>query len=219
MTSATSVSSTHNYHGNSDINFCLDEQDGLSVTIDTERLHLRSVLATEQEYDSYAALFGDEDVMCKYQSGVKKNREDMVSRINDTWVKRWHGNDPYSAFAVFKRDTDDFLGHINLGHGDVAGESEVAYLFMKNCWRQGFGTESVTAVVQEYAPATVQEGYLLDGKALVKVLATARPDNPGSCVILETVGMQLIGKEEKYGALRHCYALELKDIPKTIERG
>lgn len=48
-----------------------------------------------------------------------------------------------------------------IGHGDEPGQSEVAYLFMKNHWGKGLGTEAVNAVVKEYAPATVLERYTL----------------------------------------------------------
>src|SRR5258708_5574228 len=105
--------------------------------------------------------------------------------------------------CLYKNDSDDFLGNVVLGHGNTAGESELAYLFMKNCWKQGFGTEAVTPVVREYAPATVNEGYKLEGKPLCKIVATSRPDNPASCRILERVGMKKTGEEQKFGAQRN----------------
>jgi RimJ/RimL family protein N-acetyltransferase len=212
MSLAAATSSTHSYRGNSEINFFSDDQDGLSVTIDTDRLHIRSVEATEDEYDRYEALFGSQDVMGKFATGQTKTREEMRTRINDIWVKRWQEHDPYTGLAVFRNDTDDFLGHVVLGHGDAPGESELAYLFNRPYWRKGYGSEAVTAVVKEYAPATVKEGYLLDGKVLETIVATARPDNPASGRILEKVGMQFIRAEEKYGAMRHHYAIHLNAI-------
>ncbi len=211
MASATRVTSTHTYSGISEINFCLDEEKGLTVTIDTERLHIRSVEAKEEDYTCFAALFGDKEVMCKFATGATRTKEEITDRIKDPWVKRWNGNDPYSALAVFKQDSDDFVGTVVLSH-DKPGVSELAYLVMQACWNRGFGKEAVTPIVREYAPATVEEGYLLDGKPLQKVIATARPDNPYSCKILAGLGMQFTGEEEKYGALRHRYAIELKDI-------
>ena len=212
----TNISSTHTYRGSAEVNFFLDEKDALAVTIDTERLHIRSVEASEEDCSSYVALFGDQDVMGKFATGQTKTREDMETRVRDVWVKRWHQNDPYSGLAVFKNDTDDFLGHVQIGHGDAAGQSELAYLFMRNHWGKGFGAEAVTAVVKEYAPATVEEGYAIDGKVLEKITATARPDNPGSIKILEKLGMHKVGEEEKYGALRHCYSIDLIELSKKV---
>lgn len=214
---ATAVSHTHTYRGNSEINFFSDDQDGLSVTIDTDRLHIRSVKATDAEYDRYALLFGDKNVMRKFATGQTKTRDEMKTRINDVWVKRWREGDPYTGLAVFRHDTDDFLGHVVLGHGDVAGESELAYLFNQMHWGKGFGSEAVTAVVEEYAPATIQEEYLLEGKPLARIVATARPDNPASGRILEKVGMQFVREEEKYGALRHHYSIDLSELQKTSD--
>ena len=215
MTSLTSgVSSTHTYayEGGSEVSFFLDEREQLAVTLDTDKLHIRSV--EEGDLDSYAALFGDKVVISKYATGQTKTREEMETRIKDTWVKRWHQKDPYSGLAVFEKATDEFLGHVILGHGDEAGQSELAYLFMKDHWHKGVGTEAVTAVVHEYAPATVEEGYALDGKPLEKIMATARPDNLPSVKILTKLGMHKTGEEEKYGAVRHFFSIGLGELKK-----
>jgi [ribosomal protein S5]-alanine N-acetyltransferase len=185
----------------------------LFVTIDTPRLHMRSVQPIEADYRRYAKLYGDPEVMAKYAAGQTKSKEEITARIRDLWAKRWRENDPYSGLAVFKKDDHAFIGHVVLGHGDAPGESEIAYLFHKQFWNQGYGTEAVRALVKDYAPETVRQGYLMDGKPLTRIGATTRPDNPASVRILEKIGMHLVGKEEKYGALRHCYALDLKDLP------
>lgn len=203
------VFGAHTYRGKSEVNFFLDDNDALAVTIDTDRLHIRSVEASEQDYDSYADLFGSHDVMCKYANGLTKNKDEIQARVRDVWVKRWNEKDPFSGLAIFKKDEDEFIRHVVIGHGDVAGQSELAYLLMKRHWGAGFGTEVVTAVVQEYAPAIISEGYNLDGKPLEKITATARPDNPASVKILEKIGMRKIGEEEKFGALRHHFSLDL----------
>lgn len=219
MSSLTSsVTNTHTYRGSSEVNFFLNDHKELTVTIDTDRLHIRSVEASEKDYSSYAALFGAEEVMGKYANGQTKTREEMETRIKDVWVKRWHQNDPYAGLAVFKNDTDDFLGHVVVGHGDEAGQSELAYLFMKNHWGKGFGSEAVTAVVKEYAPATLTEGYTLEGKLLERITATARPDNPASVKILEKLGMHKIAEENKYGAIRHLFSIELNELTKKSSK-
>lgn len=96
---------------------------------------------------------------------------------------------------MFKNDADEFLGHVVAGHGDVPGQSELAFLFMPQHWCQGFGTEAVAAIVKEYAPATVKQGYTLDGEPLNKITATAKPDNPASVRILEKTGMRKISED------------------------
>ncbi|HSX11598.1 MAG TPA: GNAT family N-acetyltransferase [Chlamydiales bacterium] len=197
--------------GSTEVNFFSNAEGHLDVTIETDRLHIRSVEATEKERDQYVGLFGNPEVMGKYATGETRTREAVEKRINDIWVKRWRKGDPYSGLTVFK--DDEFLGHVVLGHSDTPGQSELAYLFNPQHWHKGYGTEAVTAVVKEYAPATVEKGYLLDGKPLERIVATARVDNPYSVRILEKVGMKRVGEEEKYGAKRHLYAM---DLPKRV---
>lgn len=203
------------YQGTSKISFLTTPSHGLSVSIDTKRLHIRSVKSTEAEYIRYAKLFGDADVMRKYATGQTKSKEDMQKRIQKSWVPRWESKDPYSGLAVFKKEDGEFLGHIVLGHGDHPGESEVAYIFHKQFWGQGYGGEAVSALIQEYAPATIREGYLLDGKPLERIVTTVRPDNPASIRIAQKVGMIFVVSEEKYGAERHHYII---DLPQSGER-
>jgi ribosomal-protein-alanine N-acetyltransferase len=206
----TGSSSVRLFIGNPDVSFCFDGQNHLSVTMDTEQLHITSV--ESKDCDDYVSLFGDAEVMGKYATCQTKTREETEKRVNDSWVARWHNNDPYSGLAVFKNDTDEFVGHVVLGYGDQPGQAELAYLFKKAHWGKGYGKETVTAVVREYAPALFKQGYLLEGKSLETITACARPDIPAAIKILEKVGMHKTGEGEKYGALRHHFAIELSAI-------
>ena len=69
---ALAIHNTHTYRGNSEITFMTDET-GLSVTIDTPRLHMRTVQDTEAEYDRYGDLFGSQEVMEKVAIVPNKN--------------------------------------------------------------------------------------------------------------------------------------------------
>jgi RimJ/RimL family protein N-acetyltransferase len=197
----------------SEVNFAINENKELTVTIDTESLHMRSIEDSEADLNSYAGLFGDAEVMGKYATGQTKTKEEIGTRIKDSWVKRWKENDPYSALAVFTKQTekfsDEFVGHVVLGYGDAPGQSEMAYLFHKNSWNKGFGTEAVTALVKDYAPAIKEKGYLLEGKALEEIQATTRIDNTYSVRILEKVGMEKIAENEKFGGMRNIYSIKV----------
>lgn len=207
---ASSVSSTHTHSGNSEITFTINDQNELSVTIDTQRLHIRSVQPTEEEYDRYAALYGNVTVMEKFATGETKTRDEMKTRINDVWVKRWHDRDPFSGMAVFIKGTEEFVGHVALGHGDLPGEAEFAGLGNVEFWQQGYGMEAAAAIVNEYAPAIIKEGFLLEGKPLTTLRATARPDNHGSVKIMERLGLSFEREEEKHGALRYHFSADFR---------
>lgn len=200
-----SVESCHTYSGESEINFFSDDA-GLTVTIDTKRLHMRSVKIND--LDRFALLFGDKEVMEKFGTGETKTREKTQERI-EKWVKRWQANNPYAGLAVFEKATGRFVGHVILGQTSLPGVAEIAYLFHKANWKQHYGTEAVAALVQEYAPATVQEGYTIKDKPLEKIVATARVDNPASFRILEKVGMHYDKTEERFGAPRAHYSIEI----------
>ncbi len=212
MTSATTtVSTLPKQHTASEITFSSNDK-GLSVSIYTERLHIRSVQNTPEELTRYASLFGDAMVMQTLAAGKTKTKGEVQDSIK-RWVKRWKDQDPYSGLAVFERTTNAFVGHVVLGHGESAGESEIAYLLHHVHWKQGYGSEAVAALVKEYALATMQRNYVtLDKKPLQKIVATARRDNFASCRILEKVGMCFVKDEYKYGALRHFYSIDIQRI-------
>jgi RimJ/RimL family protein N-acetyltransferase len=207
--------STHIYKDPSEIVFFVNEQGSLNVTIDTDRLHMRSVEPSKEDYDAYADLFGDPEVMEKFYDGQTANRKTMQSQVN-VWATRWLQSDPYSALAVFKKDTQEFIGHVALGPGDEPGQSELAYLFKKNHWNQGLGTEAVAAIVTEYAPATIEEGYTLEGEPLKEIVATARTDNPYSMKILDNLGLRRTVTSTQYGAVRQHYAFDLCNLPTKV---
>ena len=232
------VTETHSFHyrNGDEVSFFLNDET-LTATISTERLYMRSVNDSEIDRRSYTQLFGNVDVMRLYGDGKTRTSEQIAGRIKDEWAALWEKRDPYSALAVFKNDDEKFIGNIMLQHVVAGteqirtinwaertpamvdrakriepGQAELAYCFMPLNWRQGFGKEAATAVVTEYAPATVKEGYIAGDKPLDTIVATARIDNPGSVKILQTLGMQLVKTEETYGALRHHFSIKLTDI-------
>jgi len=206
MTSTTTISHAHTYHGNTEITFSVNNDGALSVTIDTKRLQIRSI--SEQDTAAYFALFRDQEVMQQYASGQIKTVQKVLDHL-ERWLQWWQENNPYSGLAVFRKDTHEFIGHGILEYGHMPGQAEVSYLFLKNHWGQGFGTEVVTAIVREYAPAIVKEGYFLEGKPLDLIVATSRFDNPQSGRILEKTGMHAYMQERKHGFWRQRYFIAI----------
>jgi RimJ/RimL family protein N-acetyltransferase len=192
-----------------DVELFLNERDELTATIDTERLHLRSVQPREEDYSAYAGLFGDAEVMKLYATGETKSRQEIQKRIDDVWVKRWHERDPYSGLAVCERDTNDFVGHVILGHGDQPGQSEMAYLSAQRHWHKGYGTEAIAAVLYDYSSTLIHKQYTLEGKPLETICATSHVQNRWSVKILESLGMHFIHEVEKFGGRRRLYELKV----------
>lgn len=92
----------------------------------------------------------------------------------------------------------------------ILTDSEGSYVFLPAFWQRGYGTEAVGNIV-ELARLLQTKGMTLNGNHIDTLIATARPDNPGSCLVLERNGFSLLRKIGKFNALRHLYILELSD--------
>lgn len=181
----------------------------ISVTVQTKRLRIQSV--TKEDLPDYVALHSDPMVMEKYATGNTKDADYVEKRIT-TWTTRWNERDPFSGLCVRDKKTNEFIGHIVLGHGDRPGQSEIAFLFHKKFWNQGFGKEAVTAIIQDYAPELIRRGYLLEGKPLDEIVATSRQDNTAGVKILTQLMGEAVKQEEKFGSLRNHYSLKMRNI-------
>jgi [ribosomal protein S5]-alanine N-acetyltransferase len=205
MVAATDSGSYQEYpRAYSTISVLRDERDNLSVSIQTTRLQLRSV--QERNLDVYLPLYTDPEVTAKYGAG-KPYTSDQVRGEVDQMVKLWASGNPYSGFAIFQGD--EFVGNIDLMSTGISGEVDLGYILHKAYWGQGLASEAAMAIVKDYAPLLLEKGYTLKGHRVTKIVATARPDNPFSCRILEKVGMQFLKAGEKYGAPRHFYEMRL----------
>ena len=182
------------------------DAEGLSVEVRTERLAITSVGFSDTP--DYFSLYGNPDVVQRFADGKTKSLPEVAERVRG-WVARWAAGDPYSALTVRRQEDFKFVGAVVLGHGDHPGESELAGLGVLELWGQGLGKEAATAVARDYAPATKELGALRGGVPLETITATARPDNPASCKILEGMGFSCVGEAEKFGALRRFYALKV----------
>ena len=186
------------------------EDSGLDVYMYTERLRLEAIKPGHT--DDCVELFGSEKVMEKFAERKPRSKESVVSRINDSWLKRWKQNDPFSAFSIFRIDDDNYIGNIIVGYGDKPGQSEMARLLKHRFWKNGYGTESAGAMIYGFAPEVIQRGYLLEGKPLSQITATSTIDNIGSWKSLEKVGMHKVDSIKKYDIEKLVYAIDMSTL-------
>jgi RimJ/RimL family protein N-acetyltransferase len=138
--------------------------------------------------------------------------EDKICEQHTQWVARWNNDNPFSSLFIFKNDTDEMVGHVLLGDGDQPGFAELAYVFDKKFWGQGYGKEVIPIIVQEYAPELVERNYKLIGENFKRIEATARPDNPASINLLKAAGLKKFSEKPKWGQVRHFFFLNIMDL-------
>lgn len=199
------ISGVRTYHSTfSSITFQVDDAKRLSVSIDTKDLHIRSV--EESDFPSYVSLFADQTTMATFGDGKTKT-EEKVRKSFENYARARAENNPYDRLTTSTRN-NNFVGTVALTPYGAPGVAELGIASLPDYWKQGFGTKAAVVIVKEYAPATVKEGYLIQGKPLDTIVATARPDNSGSIAIIEgKLGMQFQKEEFNtlYQGMRRYY--------------
>lgn len=133
----------------------------------------------ERDLEAYQALFLNAMTMKYYANGQPR---DITGRFK-IWEKRWQRHN-FSALAIYlkansaEQETETFVGHAILGHGDYLGDpnygiSEMALVIHPHFWnanyadpdqetgianQTGIGTEVVRAV-QAYAQLLSELGF------------------------------------------------------------
>lgn len=196
-----------------EVTFHFDRDKALRVTIETERLRMRSVESSEEEVDRFSVLFGDSEVMAKFGMGKIYSREKIKEKIDSVWADRWRRKFPYSALAVFEKETGEFMGgvfvDVCLFSSENPGESGLCFLFHKKFWKKGFATEAVAAVIEDFLPATIQEGHTVRGRTLETVYAAVRSDIPSAAKVLRSLGMSKYTEASEGKIKWHYFSLSI----------
>jgi RimJ/RimL family protein N-acetyltransferase len=208
-------------------------QTGCPIMIETKDLLLRSV--QEKDLDFFQNLYTDPVTMRLYTDNEKR-----LENSPDTWkdeqmkaaagrvatfVKRWTVEKiPFSGFLICKKDTQQPIGFIVPGFGDKPGQLEAAFVITEKEQHQGFGTQAVQAIVQQYLPALIATHYKLFNKPLMsegapvnEVVATARLDNLASIRVMEKAGMAKVDENpNKWGQVRGIYSYSYENPPMKV---
>lgn len=173
------------YTGECQIKFGRDPKGKLMVNIDTDRLLIRSVRWEDMEH--YKTLFHDKSVQ-------------EISAWIDGWVQRWNNEDPFSGFTIFDSGTNEFIGHIALGHAGGAGIARLTGRCVPYQKEPGISIEATTAIIKGFAPSTIRHGYQLGGKPLEVVTASAKTSDMKK--MLTDLGMANSEGEEFFIAVK-----------------
>jgi RimJ/RimL family protein N-acetyltransferase len=187
-------------------------EKGLQVTIETERLFLRSIRLSDADF--MQTLFQDSLVMKKIYDGTSFS-SDTINRIVAKRVSLWEKSNPFSGLCVFKKDNKslegEFIGYCALTKTDKEKEVELHYLSLPSYWGQKFGSE-IAVVVFDYPLALKEHGYPIE-----VLTAKAKADNISNRLI-QKLGFHLVIRARNHGAMRHFYKLEVKELPYVLIR-
>lgn len=154
------------------------------------RCNLRPLTANDRE--DYVNLVALPEVR-KYLGGVLQVNEAL--RKFEAMLESDAGN--YHWIARDK-ESDRFVGLLALTPHSYHPFPELSYQLMPNYWNNGLGTELIDKILH-YAFAELN---------FHQVLAETQQLNLASCRILKKVGMKLIDRYERFGAIQNLYQAE-----------
>lgn len=148
--------------------------------IETKRLLLRKLLASDAE--RIEKLAGDYDV-AKTTLNIphpypKGSAQDFIESRHRAEEKK-----SIAAFAMVEKESQLFIGLINLNLSTPHRRGELAYWIGKDYWGKGYGTEAVKALIA-YGFRTLH---------LHRIYAAAFTSNPGSWKVMEKAGLTYEG--------------------------
>lgn len=171
--------------------------------IETERLILREILATDVEgmfeLDSNPEVhtyLGNMPITTKEQA--EQAIETLQKQYNERGIARW---------AVILKETNEFMGWSGIKYLHKPEQEngfynvyELGYRFIPKFWGKGYATESAQAWVD----------YMFNEADVKSLYAAADIPNKGSVNVLQKVGFEITGEFvfEWKGVKADCYWLE-----------
>ena len=181
------------------------------ITLETPRLRLR--MFREDDFDSYADMMADPEVMRYLPQGGPLPRPEAwrnMAAVLGHWQLRGFG-----PWAVEEKASGRLVGRI--GPFCPAGWPglELIWAIRRQFWGQGFATEG----------ARVALDYLFDQVGDDRVVSLIRPQNAPSIRVAEKIGEQFQGRMEFYGSEVLVYGisrerwLESRAMRHSFEQG
>lgn len=146
----------------------------------TERLNLRPF--TINDIDLLYPLHSNAEVMQFIFSGVMSREEAYQGLQEDILHEEKYG---FSKWAVFLKDTNEFIGRAGWAKWGSNNEVEVGFKFFPQYWNQGFASEVLQALI------TWGKIHLS-----FKMIAFAFVENKASFHVIEKSGMHYLRQDE-----------------------
>jgi RimJ/RimL family protein N-acetyltransferase len=166
------------------------------VTLETERLVLR--MWREEDFDAYAQICADEEVM-RYLGGKTFDRTEAWRHMAFI-VGHWHLLG-YGHWAVEEKATGRMIGR--LGFLNPAGWPgfEIGWTLARDSWGKGYATEGARRALR----------YAFTEMGRDHVISLIHPENKASIRVAERLGERLEGEAEIFGIGVLVYGIDRAD--------
>ena len=168
--------------------------------LETERLRLR--MFKQSDFEDYAFMQADVDVMEFLGDGIPRNRDDAWKHLA-TLIGHWHLRG-YGFWAVEEKATGELIGRV--GHWNPEGwpDFEVGWILRKESWGKGYATEAGGAALD----------YAFEQMGRDKVCSVIRVGNERSVNVATKLGETLDREETVMGQQCWIYAIT-RDVWET----
>lgn len=143
---------------------------------ETDRLHLY-IPDIDRDLDAHAEMMMDDEVGRWLPKGAAYTREETEKLIRH-FMNHWQAHG-YGAWAIYSKETGQFLGHCGLNIVKDMGKTEVLYAFTREARGKGYCTESAAAALD----------WAFGALDLDSVIGLAKQGNGPSTAVMKRLGM------------------------------
>ncbi|MFD1174869.1 GNAT family N-acetyltransferase [Paenibacillus puldeungensis] len=106
----------------------------------------------------------------------------------------------YDYWAVYEKNTGDFIGQIGILNQQIAGKYEdcLAFMIGQKYWNKGYATEGALACID----------YAFGPLKLDRLIATVEPENLPSIRVLKKIGMKFDGETTYADKKAYVYSIQ-----------
>jgi RimJ/RimL family protein N-acetyltransferase len=177
-----------------------------SPRLETERLVLQRL--SLDDLDDIARFVSDPETMRYIGTGGPRTREQARNSLE--WMLETFERQGFGHFGVVRKEDGALVGRSGLNvwdpsdwsitrldEADGPTEIEIAYLFGRDYWGQGYATEAATAI----------RDWALGELGFERLIALIYPDNARSIRVAEKLGLTPEGEADFGGDALTIYAL------------
>jgi RimJ/RimL family protein N-acetyltransferase len=153
--------------------------------LETERLILRSL--TQQDFEDYAGIFTDPEVMLYIGEGKPVSRLDawrQMAAMIGHWALRGYG-----LWAVEEKASGKLIGRVGFFNPETWPGFELGWALAREKWGKGYATEAAQRAL----------AYGFDEMKRDEVISLIDPNNQASIKVAERLGETHKGETELFG--------------------